>query len=307
MAQGILLIVDDDPFQRDYLAALLDEGGYGSQAVQSGEEALEALRRDPSAFDGMLLDRGMPGMDGLTVLRRVKADPATRHVPVIVQTGAEDAQLLQASLEAGAHYYLTKPVEKSVLLATVYSAVQSRRRHRELWAQVREAARTLTLMDIGRFRFRTIEEAEGLTYLLAAACPDPDRVAVGLSELLINAVEHGNLEISYDETTEAIERRGRGELVQRRLADPAFKERQAELRFEHLPDRYRILIKDQGPGFDWRRYLSLGAERVFDSHGRGVFMASACFDRLEYLGNGNALSAEILLPEAWPHNGRGAG
>jgi CheY-like chemotaxis protein/anti-sigma regulatory factor (Ser/Thr protein kinase) len=307
MPQGTLLIVDDDPFQREYLATLLAEGGYESRQAQDGETALAALQREPEAFDGVLMDWRMPGMDGLTALRRIKADPATRHIPVILQTGSGDGKLLQASLEAGAHYYLTKPVGQALLLATVYSAVQSWRRHRELWAQVRGAARTLTLMDLGRFRYRTLKEAEGLTYLLAAACPDPDRAAVGLSELLINAVEHGNLEITYEETTEAIERRSRGALVEARLEDPAYRERQAEIRFEHLPSRYRFFIRDQGPGFDWQRYLTLSPDRVFDSHGRGVFMASASFDRLEYLGSGNAVAAEIFLPEGWPGTGQGAG
>ena len=300
MAEGTLLIVDDDPLLRDYLAALLAEGGYDSRQARNGEEALAQLRLDPEAFDGVLMDWNMPGMDGLTALRHIKAAPATQHMPVILQTGSGDESLLEACLAAGAHYYLTKPAEVAVLMATVYSAVQSRRRHRELWAQVREAARTLTLMDIGRFRYRTIEEAEGLTYLLAAACPDPDRTAVGLSELLINAVEHGNLEISYEETSEAIERRSRSALVQSRLEDPVYRGRFAEVRFEHLPDRYRLFIKDQGPGFDWRKYLSLGADRVFDTHGRGVFLAASAFDRLEYLGNGNAVTAEILLPDRWP-------
>ena len=307
MAEGTILIVDDDPLEREHLSAILEEGGYASRHARDGEECLAKLRQNPEAFDGVLLDWRMPGMDGLTALRRIKANPDTLHIPVILQTGSDDGKLLRACMEAGAHYYLTKPVEATLLLATVYSAAQSRRRHRELWAQVREAARTLTLMDIGRFRFRTIEEAEGLTYLLAAACPDPDRAAVGLSELLINAVEHGNLEISYDETTAAIERRSRGALVESRLADPAYRERFAELRFEHLPDRYRILIKDQGPGFDWRKYLNLAEERVYDSHGRGVFMAASFFDRLEYLGNGSAVTAEILLPEGWPRTKPGAG
>ena len=306
MAEGTLLIVDDDPLQREYLATLLADGGYGSRQVADGEQALEQLRRDPEAFDGVLLDWRMPGMDGLTTLRHIKAAPGTVHMPVIFQTGADDEQLLQDCMAAGAHYFLTKPVRESLLIATVYSAVQSRRRHRELWAQVRETARTLTLMDLGRFRYRTIEEAEGLTYLLAAACPDPDRTAVGLSELLINAIEHGNLEISYEETGAAIEHRTRAELVETRLADPLYRGRFAEVRFEHLPDRYRFLIKDQGRGFDWRTYLSLSPDRVFDTHGRGVFMAAASFDRLEYLGNGSAVTVEILLPEGWPRTHQGA-
>lgn len=300
MPEGTLLIVDDDPLQREYLSTLLAHGGYAARQAGNGEEGLKRLREEPDAYDGVLLDERMPGMDGLTMLRHIKADPRISPTPVIFQTGVGGDHLLVECLAAGAHYYLTKPIREDLLLATVYSAVQSRRRHKELWFQVREAARTLSLMDLGRFRFRTQEEAENLTYLLAAACPDPDRAAVGLSELLINAVEHGNLEISYQETSDAIERRSRAELIRTRLADPRFQSRFAEVRFEHLPDRYRFLVKDQGPGFDWRTFLQLSPERAYDSHGRGVFMAAQSFDRLEFLGSGNAVTAEILLPRDWP-------
>ncbi|HET6330496.1 MAG TPA: response regulator [Holophagaceae bacterium] len=301
MADGTLLIVDDDPLQREYLATLLGQGGYAALHAGNGEEGLKRLKEDPETVDGVLLDWRMPGMDGLTMLRRIKADPRISSIPVIFQTGLNDEALLAECLAAGAHYYLTKPVREDVLLATAYSAVQSRRRHRELWFQVREAARTLALMDLGRFRFRTQEDAENLTHLLAAACPDPDRAAIGLSELLLNAVEHGNLEITYQETSEAIERRSRAELIRNRIKDPRYSSRFAEVRFEHLPDRYRFLVKDQGNGFDWKKFLQLSPERAYDTHGRGVYMASNCFDRMEFMGNGNTVTVEILLPEGWPH------
>lgn len=300
MSQGTLLIVDGNPQQREQLSKMLGRGGYATHLVADGEEGLTRLREDPEAFDGVLLDAGALGKDGLNTLRRIKGDPCLAATPVIFHMDAADDRLVAESLAAGAHYYLTQPVREDLLLATAYSAVQSRRRHRDLWHRVRVAARTLSLMDLGRFRFKTIEEAENLTYLLAAACPDPDRAAIGLSELLINAVEHGNLEIDYKETTEAIERRNRSEFIRQRMEDPRLAGRFAEVRFEHLPDRYRFLVKDQGNGFEWQRYLTLSPERAFDSHGRGVYMASHCFDRLEYLGNGSAVTAEILLPEGWP-------
>ena len=181
MSEGTLLIVDDDPALREALAAVLEQGGYATQQAGDGEEGLKRLKDEPDAFDGVLLDWKMPRMDGLTMLRHIKADPRTAPLPVIFQTGSGDEQVLKESLAAGAHYFLSKPVRRQELLATVYTAVQGRRRQRELWGHVRDSARTLSLMDLGRFRYRTQEEAENLTYLLAAACPDPDRAAVGLA------------------------------------------------------------------------------------------------------------------------------
>ena len=299
MPEGTLLIVDDDPNLRDAMAAVLEQGGYGVHQAGDGEEALKRLREEPEGFDGIVLDWKMPRMDGLEVLRRIKADPRTAPLPVIFQTGSGDAAVIKESLTAGAHYFLEKPVRRKELLATVRTAVEDCRRQRELGAHVRRAARTLSLLQRGHFRYRTQEEAENLTYLLAAACPDPDRVVVGLSELLINAVEHGNLEISYEETSEAIAHRNRAELIRTRLEDPRYGSRSVEVTFERLPDRFRFHVQDEGPGFDWKRYLELSAERAFDTHGRGVYMASNCFDRLAYSGNGSTVEADVILPEGW--------
>jgi len=296
MAEGTLLIVDDDPNLRDAIAAVLDQGGFASRQAGDGEEGLKQLREEPDAFDGIVLDWKMPKMDGLEVLRRIKADPRTAPLPVIFQTGSGDTAVIKESLAAGAHYFLEKPVRRKELLATVRTAVEDCQRQRELGAHVRRSARTLSLMRLGHFRYRTQEEAENLTYLLAAACPDPDKAAIGLAELLINAVEHGNLEISYEETSEAIARRNRAELIRSRLEDDRFGGRAVEVKFERLEDRFRITVQDEGPGFDWKRFLELSAERAFDTHGRGVYMASNCFDRLEYQGKGNSVVAEILLP-----------
>ncbi len=298
-SSGTILVVDDDAIQRELYVEVLVQAGYECVEAVDGEHALDRLQGE-SGVEAVLLDRRMPRLDGLETLRRLKADERLASLPVILQTAGAEGREIQEIMAAGAYYYLPKGVRPEMLVATVFSAVENRRRLRELMIQLREASRTLTLMDLGRFRFRTPEEAKSLTQVLAAACPDPERAAIGLSELLLNAVEHGNLEMSYEDTTTAIERRDRWNEIRRRLDDGRYHDRFAELRFERLPGRYRILIRDQGSGFDWDSYMRPSPERAFDTHGRGVCMAAQCFDRIEYLGNGNTVSVEILLPEPWP-------
>jgi CheY-like chemotaxis protein len=279
---------------------ILERAGYDCVQAVDGEHALDRLQGKDSPVEAVLLDRRMPRLDGLETLRRLKADERLSSLPVILQTAGAEGAEIQEVMAAGAYYYLPKSVRAEMLVATVFSAVEHRRHLLDLVLQLREASRSLTLMDLGRFRFRSPEEAKSLTQVLAAACPDPEHAAIGLSELLLNAVEHGNLEMSYEDTTTAIERRDRWNEIGRRLEDPRYQDRFAELRFERLPGRYRILIRDQGRGFDWNSFLHPSPERAFDTHGRGVCMAAQCFDRIEYLGNGNAVSVEIFLPEPWP-------
>jgi anti-sigma regulatory factor (Ser/Thr protein kinase) len=153
-------------------------------------------------------------------------------------------------------------------------------------------------MRTGTFEFRTPEEATDLGGFLAKACPDPERVVIGLSELLINAVEHGNLEISYEEKSDLM-RAGRwSEEVRRRLEVERFAGRVATARFERDEGRMRIIICDQGPGFDPSPYLQIDPGRVFDSHGRGIAIANLLsFDEIRYRNGGREVEAMVRCPD----------
>ncbi|MCX8018369.1 MAG: ATP-binding protein, partial [Rhodocyclaceae bacterium] len=117
---------------------------------------------------------------------------------------------------------------------------------------------------------------------------------LGLSELMLNAIEHGNLGIGYAEKTRLIAEERLEAEIARRLALPEYGVRKGRLSIERLPDGYEFTIKDEGSGFDWRAYLELSPERAYHTHGRGIAMArSLSFDRLEYKGCGNTVVAHI--------------
>ncbi|HEU4685386.1 MAG TPA: ATP-binding protein [Nitrospira sp.] len=158
---------------------------------------------------------------------------------------------------------------------------------------------SLHLLREVRFAFRTPEEASQLTTFLAAMCPDSARAAVGIGELLLNAVEHGNLEIGYEEKTRLVLANQLEREVARRLLLPKYAARYAAVRVERMPNEVILTITDQGPGFDWRPYLEFGPERMLDSHGRGIATALlTSFSRLEYRQNGSEVTAVVRLPQA---------
>ena len=106
-----------------------------------------------------------------------------------------------------------------------------------------------------------------------------------MHELLINAIEHGNLGITYAEKTELVLSGEWFAEVERRLADPIYAEKEAQLTFHAATDAITVNIQDAGHGFDWEQYLELSPERAADVHGRGISAARAMsFDSLEYLG-----------------------
>jgi class 3 adenylate cyclase/CheY-like chemotaxis protein len=119
-----VLVVDDQPANIRLLEAILTPRGYDVRTASSGAEALAAIDADDT--DLVLLDIVMPGMDGYEVCRAIRERPATAYLPVVMVTASGDEQKIQA-LEAGADDFLTKPINKSELLARVASLARIKR------------------------------------------------------------------------------------------------------------------------------------------------------------------------------------
>jgi diguanylate cyclase (GGDEF)-like protein/PAS domain S-box-containing protein len=112
-APATILIVDDEIRNRKLLVALLQPEGYVTVSAACGEEALALVAE--RAPDLILLDVLMPGMDGYQVASRLKADPATSSIPIIMVTARIERETRLAGLEAGAEDFLTKPVDRAEL------------------------------------------------------------------------------------------------------------------------------------------------------------------------------------------------
>lgn len=288
MAQPRILIVEDDPINLMILEDNLQAEGYEIIAATGGEKAWHMIAAEPERFAVILLDRVLPDMDGLEILRRMKSDTRLAHSPVIMQTSLTAPQDVAEGLRAGAFYYLTKPFSADMLIAIVTAAIQDHSEWLALRNEARQTKSTLSCLEEASFAFRTPDEVRNIAILIANAAPDPGRVVMGLSELMLNAVEHGNLAIGYEEKSSLIAENRFHEEVECRLEQPEYAERTASLTFRRVPGETQFLIRDQGKGFDWRKFIEMSPERAFDTHGRGIAMSRLIsFDRLEYRGNGN--------------------
>ena len=285
-----ILVVDDEPMNLEIIAEHLEGSRYHLAFAGDGAEAWELLDRQPGKFDLVLLDRMMPVMSGMELLQKLKADGRFRHLPVVMQTAAAAKEQVAEGLRQGAYYYLTKPFERVVLLAIVEAALEQTRIRNSL----QKDRLDYSTLSSAEFTFRTLEEARRLAGFLARLTAQPDQAVLGLCELMINAIEHGNLEITYAEKS-AFNEAGtwRGE-VERRLGLPEYETRMARARFRRLPGRLEFEIRDQGRGFDWQQYLEMSPERAYDSHGRGIAMARiVSFSEIKYSGDGNVVTAIV--------------
>ncbi|HNE43670.1 MAG: response regulator transcription factor [Betaproteobacteria bacterium] len=125
----IVLIVDDVPENLSLLHDALDDAGYTVLVATHGEAALQRARQ--SLPNIVLLDAMMPGMDGFEVARRLKADFATQHIPIVFMTGLTETEHVVAAFAAGGSDYVTKPIRPAEVLARIAAHMASARQMRQ--------------------------------------------------------------------------------------------------------------------------------------------------------------------------------
>ncbi len=117
-----VLVVDDSASIRATITMTLENAGFSVLEADDGHEAMARLEQQRVHL--IISDLNMPGMDGMTLLRQVKAQEATRYLPFIMLTTENSPQIRQEGFEAGARIWLTKPFEPLVLLDHIYKVVQ---------------------------------------------------------------------------------------------------------------------------------------------------------------------------------------
>lgn len=133
-----LLIAEDNPQGAELIEAYLDGMGWEVRLVFDGEETLKAVREWKP--DVVLLDVMMPRLSGFEVCKRLRSDPATRHVQVLMITALDQPSDIERAVDAGTNDFLTKPIHKDDLLVRVKALLLSR-------AQTTELERTIAYVD----------------------------------------------------------------------------------------------------------------------------------------------------------------
>jgi two-component system cell cycle response regulator len=110
-----ILVVEDDPETRRFYMTVLTTDGFTADEAHNGHQALEKAIAAPP--DLVLTDIAVPGLDGIELCRRLRANARTRHVPVLAVTGYDDRHYPDRIIQAGANHVLLKPLDAGVLLA----------------------------------------------------------------------------------------------------------------------------------------------------------------------------------------------
>jgi serine phosphatase RsbU (regulator of sigma subunit) len=123
--QNRVLVVDDNEANRDMLSRRLKRQNIVVEIAENGRQALELVRQQP--FDLVLLDIMMPEMNGYQVLQQLKADPALKHIPVVMISAVDDVDSVVRCVELGAEDYLFKPFNPVLLRARIGASLEKKR------------------------------------------------------------------------------------------------------------------------------------------------------------------------------------
>lgn len=287
------LIVDDNRVDRLMLSTKMQEMSHDIVLADSGEEALELLEQQKD-IDLVILDRSMDGIDGMKVVEIMKQDPVLHRTPIIMVTGHDNVNEIKEGIDAGVFYYLSKPIDDGILSSIVGSAERDIARQRVLKSELMKHKDSFSLIKKCEMEYKTISEAENIAVFIANCYPDKSKVVFGIAKLLSNAVEHGNLSISYDEKTRLLAEGNLQEEIARRQGLPEYSKRKVVAVFKREEDGLYLKITDEGAGFNWRKYIEVDPSRALDSHGRGIAqIKSECFDEIVYNDLGNEVVAIV--------------
>lgn len=134
---ALVLIVDDNPQNLELLQAYLEDLGCRTSVAQDGAQAIEMARADTP--DVIVLDIMMPRLSGFQVCEKLKADPLTSSVPIVMVTALNEISDVERAIEAGADDFLTKPVQRLELIARVTAQIQVRAMHDRLQGVIAQA------------------------------------------------------------------------------------------------------------------------------------------------------------------------
>lgn len=288
-----LLVVDDRPRDAaDAVRLLRTVPEWDIEQCHSAGQALESLQALPA--DLVLTDLHMPQTGGLELMESIhQIDP---DLPVVVMTSRGDESKAVSALTAGAASYLPKSRLEADLVATCRRVLDSA-------ALRRDQAALMDFLTEERFEIVLENQREHVPTLvdfIVGRCLQFEicgqarapRIGVAIEEALVNAMIHGNLEVSSELREESYE--AYDKLVARRMQMAPYKDRRVTVRVHLTRQRCRVSICDQGPGFDQDELRDpTEPENLARVSGRGILLMRAFLDEVNYNEAGNAVTLGI--------------
>lgn len=289
-----VLIVEDDFASRELLRITTEKEGYECEIAEDGEQGLAKFHEHKP--DVVISDVRMPKMDGMELLETIRKD--AKDIFIIIVTGHGTEELALKALQLGANNYIKKPLDLSdlkVLLRRFYNIIKSKELENNIPDFITNRHFELefnTDVDLVPAIVHYLIQKTGRVF----TNKEKIQIELGLSELIINAIEHGNLAISNEEKNQALNDNKLSDLYKERMSIEAYKNKKVLIQYLYENDTCSWKIEDQGEGFNWKHVPAPTQNSLLQElHGRGIFLSKLQFDKLEYEGKGNIVQIEKTI------------
>jgi CheY-like chemotaxis protein/anti-sigma regulatory factor (Ser/Thr protein kinase) len=285
-----ILVVDDSPVDRALVGGLLQKDtGWCVQYAADGAEAISALERSP--VDLVVTDLMMPKVGGFEVVTAVRN--RFPDVPVILMTSHGSEEIAVRALREGAASYVPKRFLAQRLRSTVsqvLAASAHQRRHRRLLGcMTRHRCDFVLHNDYAMLAPLVVYLQEIAAQIGVCDVTERTRIGVAIEEALVNALHHGNLEVTSD--LRGVCDDGYYDLIARRCREPLYANRRIFVEAELTRDRAVVVVRDEGRGFDRAAVPDpldpAGLERT---SGRGLLLMRTFMDEVLFNDAGNAVT-----------------
>jgi DNA-binding response OmpR family regulator len=283
-----ILIVDDEKQVRDVLSIALSEEGYQTFEAPNGERGIELfISTEP---DIVITDVMMPGMDGIEVTRDIRQ--RREDIDVVIMSGFGTEELVINALRAGASNYVKKPIvfdELFKIIDEILFRRENRKRYQIVKTIVQRESKDMIIgndvSDVWGAVNQILFNVRGIVDSNAI-----EGMSIGLYELIVNAIEHGNLAITYEEKSDALQRNRYRELLDERRERADSEGKNVAIHCDFSPTQLIVEIEDQGRGFDLNGLPDMQSpEAIMSDHGRGILLANLFYDKVDFVFPGNCV------------------
>lgn len=287
-----ILAIDRDDHTTDVICSGLVPEGFNVYIARGPSDGLSKFIQFKP--DLVILNIDTFSNMGFMTLRDIcEADP---HAQVISMGTSSDDTLAMECIRQGAKDYLKKPLEIKELLRSIVR-IENRRR---LLSITSEPDISCVRSEEKRLVFGN--DTENLPYIInqavynsRAVCPDKDTLKMALGEIVLNAIEHGNLNITMKEKQTATEKGEYNDLLWKRKNDPAYADKLVTMDIYMDSEKLVFTITDQGNGFDYKTIFDTDPHAHIGC-GLGMFIARSFFSEVAYDGCGNRVRLTYLKP-----------
>ncbi len=286
MNKGKILIIDDNYELLDYLKDFFMIYHYETLQSETGMQGIANFKR--FSPDIVLTDIRLPDINGDEVVKKIKE--INSSVPIIIMTAYSDQNIITEAMKNGAVDLIKKPFKSKDLKALITKI--------ETFYKKNKIAHNKNIIQWQKIHYRLSNDINLVPNITNDIFNKIDYMddnssflILGLQEIIINAIEHGNLEINYQEKQRLLNSKNLYDnLLRERAKDKRFCNRYIDIKVFSTPDYLEIEIKDQGKGFDLSSIPNPKiVDNFFKESGKGILLAMKIFDKIKYNKKGNGV------------------